>query len=461
MEDISMKSAKLRISQDGMEAYLRLEPPEAGEGYTLAELERFVRSQRVTAEVDEAVITDMITNGTYMKEVCVARGQAPVNGTNGRFDYRFNTNLSSRPVVREDGSVDYWNLNTVEMVQEGQVIAVYIPPQEAVNGMNVLGKPMIAVRGKPLAPLHGKGFHCEEDGCTYVADLTGKIEVVNGQIRISSVYEISGNVGLATGNIDYRGDVVIHGGVESGATVRTSGSLTIDGICENCTIEASKDIILRSGVLGGNKTTIRSGGNVHAKFFEYCRVEAKGYIEVEYALDCRMVCYDHLYLTGKKGLIIGGYAYATTGIDAIVIGNSTEVPTRVHVGASAEMVKEQADHQKAMSEISELIAKITAGLKQYDELAAKKGIDVSKEKKRVELLRIRMMKQAELATHQKELARLSAIIDRSAGATVSVLRSVYAGTVVSIDQNTLMVKEQQDSLKFQKKNDGIVMVSLV
>ena len=106
MEDISMKSAKLRISQDGMEAYLRLEPPEAGEGYTLAELERFVRSQRVTAEVDEAVITDMITNGTYMKEVCVARGQAPVNGTNGRFDYRFNTNLSSRPVVREHGSVD-------------------------------------------------------------------------------------------------------------------------------------------------------------------------------------------------------------------------------------------------------------------------------------------------------------------------------------------------------------------
>ena len=72
-----------------------------------------------------------------------------------------------------------------------------------------------------------------------------------------------------------------------------------------------------------------------------------------------------------------------------------------------------------------------------------------------------MMKQAELATHQKELARLSAIIDRSAGATVSVLRSVYAGTVVSIDQNTLMVKEQQDSLKFQKKDDGIVMVSLV
>ena len=461
MEDISMKGAKLHISQDGMEAYLRLEPPEYGEEYTLSELVRFVRMQKVTTGIDETAIEDMIKNGTYMKDVCVAHGQAAVNGTNGRFDYHFNTNLNSKPVVREDGSVDYWNLHTVEMVQEGQVIAVYVPPQEAVNGVNVMGKPLIAVKGKPLAPLHGKGFHCEEDGCTYVADLSGKIEIVNGQIRISAVYEISGNVGLETGNIDYRGDVVIHGGVEPGATVRTSGTLTIDGICENCTIEASKDIILRSGVLGGNKTTIRSGGNIHAKFFEYCRVEARGYIEVEYALDCHMVSYDRLYLTGKKGHIIGGYAYATSGIDAIVIGNATEVPTRVHVGASAEMLKEQTDHQKAMKELSELIAKITAGLKQYDELAAQKGIDISKDKKRVELLRIRMMKQAERATHQKELERLSAIIDKSAGATVSVLRSVYSGTVVSIDQNTLVVKEQQDSVKFQKKNDGIVMVSLV
>ena len=36
MEDISMRGAVVRISQDSMEAYLTLQPPEAGEGYTLS-----------------------------------------------------------------------------------------------------------------------------------------------------------------------------------------------------------------------------------------------------------------------------------------------------------------------------------------------------------------------------------------------------------------------------------------
>ena len=40
------------------------------------------------------------------------------------------------------------------------------------------------------------------------------------------------------------------------------------------------------------------------------------------------------------GSIIGGYAYAISGMDVNVIGNSTEVKTQVHVGVSAQMRQE-------------------------------------------------------------------------------------------------------------------------
>ena len=60
MEDISMRGAVVRISQDSMEAYLTLQPPEAGEGYTLSELVRYIRTQRVTNGIDEAAIQEMI-----------------------------------------------------------------------------------------------------------------------------------------------------------------------------------------------------------------------------------------------------------------------------------------------------------------------------------------------------------------------------------------------------------------
>ena len=432
MEDISMRGAVVRISQDSMEAYLTLQPPEAGEGYTLSELVRYIGTQRVTNGIDEAAIQEMIDGGVYMRDVCIAKGQPPVNAENGRYELHFNPDVDGKPKVKEDGSIDYWSIRTVEMVKEGQAIATYYPPTEAVNGMNVSGKPILAVRGKPLQPLRGKGFHCTEDGSTYIADLSGKIEMSNGKIRISAVYEIPGDVGIGTGNVEYHGDVVIHGGIKPGAKVSTSGSLTVDGICENCVIEAGKDIVLRSGVLGGNKTSIRAGGNIHAKFFEYCKVKADGFIEVTYALDSHMISFDHIYVTGKKGSIIGGYAYAISGMDL----------------------------QKSIEENGEVIKKITTGLKQFELVAAQKGIDVSKDPRRTELLRAKMKTQADIAESQKAVDRLEELVKRGENAKISVVRKVYSGCVVTIDQQTLTVKELQESVCFQKKKEGVVMISL-
>ena len=394
MEDISMRGAVVRISQDSMEAYLTLQPPEAGEGYTLSELVRYIRTQRVTNGIDEAAIQEMIDGGVYMRDVCIAKGQPPVNAENGRYELHFNPDVDGKPKVKEDGSIDYWSIRTVEMVKEGQTIATYYPPTEAVNGMNVSGKPILAVRGKPLQPLRGKGFHCTEDGSTYIADLSGK------------------------------------------------------------------DIVLRSGVLGGNKTSIRAGGNIHAKFFEYCKVKADGFIEVTYALDSHMISFDHIYVTGKKGSIIGGYAYAISGMDVNVIGNSTEVKTQVHVGVSAQMRQELSDLQKSIEENGEVIKKITTGLKQFELVAAQKGIDVSKDPRRTELLRVKMKTQADIAESQKAVDRLEELVKRGENAKISVVRKVYSGCVVTIDQQTLTVKELQESVCFQKKKEGVVMISL-
>ena len=120
MEDISMRGAVVRISQDSMEAYLTLQPPEAGEGYTLSELVRYIRTQRVTNGIDEAAIQEMIDGGVYMRDVCIAKGQPPVNAENGRYELHFNPDVDGKPKVKEDGSIDYWSIRTVEMVKEGK-----------------------------------------------------------------------------------------------------------------------------------------------------------------------------------------------------------------------------------------------------------------------------------------------------------------------------------------------------
>lgn len=133
------------------------------------------------------------------------------------------------------------------------------------DGKTVTGKPIPAKRGREQLPLKGKGFERKDDN-TYVALMSGKIETQNDRVVILPVHELSGNADLSSGNIDFHGDVVIHGSVESGVIVKASGTITVDGIVEACTLEAGKDIILRSGMLGGNKASVKTKGSITAKF---------------------------------------------------------------------------------------------------------------------------------------------------------------------------------------------------
>ena len=106
--------------------------------------------------------------------------------------------------------------------------------------------------------------------------MDGNIDIENDKIRIQPIYEVSGDANLTTGNIDFTGDIVIHGSVESGVTIKATGSITIDGNVEACTLEAGKDIILRSGMVGGNKAHVRTKGNLYAKFIEYTVIQVEG-----------------------------------------------------------------------------------------------------------------------------------------------------------------------------------------
>ena len=107
-----------------------------------------------------------------------------------------------------------------------------------------------------------------------------------------------------------------------------------------------------------------------------------------------------------------------------------------------------------------LISKITEGLRQYDELAKERGIDVSGDERRMALLRIRMTKQAECASLQKKIDRLNGIAERARGAAVRVLHEVNPGITVTVDSSMLQVKDMHKSVKFIKRKENVVMISI-
>lgn len=454
------KKPKVRISYDEMEAYLRLPMPAFDEDYTLSEVLELLKINGVKYGIDEKKVSEILEKKYYDVELLVAKGDAVADGVDAYFDFYFDTELNKKPTRREDGSVDYWSIHSIEMVKEGQMIAAYHEPISGSNGMNVKGKVIVAKKGRPLPPLTGKGFERSSDNMQYFSQMDGKIEMRNNRIVISSVHEIQGDVGFKTGNIDFRGDVLIHGNVPTGAIVKATGSITIDGNVEGALIEAGKDVIIRGGVLGSEKGTIKSKANVNAKFLEYVTIRAEGSIHTDSAINCNIKTNDKLYLEGKHARLIGGVVYATMGVEASNIGNHYGVKTEVYVGVNKELKKEINYHENCVKEAQDMLDKIAVGLKQLEQFQ-KEGKDVDPQGvNKASLLRTKIVKQADIAAHTQQLNKISETVDNSQDAHIDAFYKVYQGTVVGINDAVHNVEEEQESVCFVEKEGNILMFSL-
>lgn len=444
----------VRMTADSMEAYVMLITPDDGGEYTIESLQKALDDRGVKYGIDEAALTELIDEKKYGVETLVAQGTEPVDGKDGYYDYNFNCNFDKKPLMRPDGTVDYWSVKSIESVVQDQVIAEYHPCVEGTDGKTVTGKPIPAKRGREQLPLKGKGFERKDDN-TYVALMSGKIETQNDRVVILPVHELSGNADLSSGNIDFHGDVVIHGSVESGVIVKASGTITVDGIVEACTLEAGKDIILRSGMLGGNKASVKTKGSITAKFFEFTRIECAGDIRADVLMDCQVQCFGKIIMNGKRGSIIGGLTHGVCGIEVTTLGNDAEKKTVIMAGASPEGYAKLRQLEKTIQELSQGLAQIEEGLRKFEELEKARGVSYKDDPRRVTLLRIKIRDTATLAHSKEEAKQLRNLIESASGACVTVLRETYPGVVIQIEDTKLLVQNNVKSAEFYKLQDKI------
>ena len=451
----------IRISHDQMEAFIMLPLIGIDESYTLEEVLSAAERNKVVFGIDTDAVTNMINERVFGSEVLFARGEKAIDGKDGYYDFNFDYDLNKRPKVREDGSVDYWSIHSVEVVKKGQIIARYIEPVDGRNGRDVLGREIPAKRGRALPPLVGRGFEKSQDGLTYTAGIDGKIEKHKNRILILPILEITGDVDVGTGNIDFVGDVVIHGNIKPGARIMATQSITVDGICESCVLEAGKDIILRGGMIGAGKARLIAKGNLFAKFMEYTQVEVNGFVEADSAVNCTIVSNDKVLFNGGHASIVGGSVYGCAGIEVSKLGNDAFIKTEVHVGVHKKIKIKIAELEKLIAQKQQLLDNINAGIKQIDALCEKAVDRENLDDKKMSLVRAKIEKTADLNSNKEELGSLKSIVERSTDAMVKVSEDVYPNVEVWINNSKVVTKEHVDAVEFVEREGNVVMMSMV
>jgi len=204
-------SVELKVSEDGMEAYIKINSPEDGRIPSVDEILSFLAENGVVFGIDESAIRDAIENKKFGEFILVARGERPKDGVDGYIDYKFNKDRELKPVILEDGRVDYRNLESVESVVKGQLLAVKVPPEPEKDGKNVMGKVVKAYKPKDPKIPAGKNTVVSEDGMKLFAACDGHVVFENGKVVVYPVFTRKGDVDYSIGNIEFVGECGYNG----------------------------------------------------------------------------------------------------------------------------------------------------------------------------------------------------------------------------------------------------------
>ena len=452
------KGTYLRVDDDGMAAWLYLAPPDRKQTYVKSDLETFLQRSGVVKGFHSSNLSAMIKKKVYDREILVAQGMPVKEGTDGYFEYLFTPEEYGVPKIRKDGSVDYSNMSALQNVRKGEKVAIYHYAVQGEDGYTVLGGEMKAKPTRDMPPMRGKGILREND--VYYAQCDGKIEVKDGKIDIQNVHEISGDVDMIIGKVEFFGDVIINGNVESGVTIRAGRNIEIHGTTGCAALFAGGDVILSRGIQGGGKISAR--GNVFADFIENTTVEAGGMVQSNTILNARISAKDKVITTGKRGAIIGGYTHAVKGIEVMTAGNDVEVKTTLHCRYDAEqfakLIETKRKEAETKQKLSELVETMTEALREK----RMRGSATSKttEAKLSEWNRMKDEYFAELDKIGNEREKLEEIMERSKGAYIKIDGNLYRNVVIGINAEQIIMDRNTCFMKYTADR-GIIEGSVI
>lgn len=441
----------VEVSQDEMEAHLVVQPALGGRKLSVAQIEEALQAagvvEGVKREVVEAAVAAQEGGGRFL----VAKGRAPVDGSDGYIDYRFSVQgVAPRPLELEDGRVDYYNLRTVQSATSGQVLAVRVAPTKGLAGVTVTGRALPARAGREVRLPKGKNTDVDAaDPNQLVAVITGQVMVAGGKVHVLPVYDVRGDVDFGTGNVDFQGSVVVKGSVRNGFTIRAAGNVEVFGSVEAATIVTEGDVVIRGGVQGGDRGRI-VGRNVQAKYIQNCRLEATGDVVVDEGLMYAEVdAQGKVEARGSKGRIVGGTVRAVSLVSARVIGSKLGTHTEVMVGVSPEVrgelervTQELLARQRQLGEVVKSIHLIKEAVAAGRPLPRGDGERLSK---LVEAMQQLNEVIEELGPRQEEL---KVLVEAASTGQVRASDRAFPGVRVSIGPVSMLVRDETPKALF-------------
>ena len=444
----SDSTVKVDITPDEMKAYIKITPPRhGGRHLEVDDVVHALKSYGIVIGFQESAIRDALLEDRYMEEILAAQGQPPKHGRDAYVDYK--VSIGKEQVKYEEdsrGRVDYKQMNLIENVVVGQILAEKMPADDGVMGRTLMNRIVEARDGKDIELKQGRGTILSEDRTRLIAEINGQVVYANGKVSVEPVHRVSGDVGPKTGNIMFLGSVIITGNVLDNYEVKAAGNVEVSGAVQKARIEAEGDIIIRAGIHGREGAHIEStGGSLHTKFIQSAEVFVAGDVVVqEGILHSKVEAGERIICNGRRAQIVGGQIRATKEVRAKMIGSQANTKTEVTVGTDPRILAQYEELQTMKKEEESALSKDKKEMATLE--ARKKGDQESFSEEHEATLQKKLAharkQEAKIADLAQEIARLDEYMQEiGAEGKVHAEKEIFGGVMVTIKDYTQPISD--------------------
>ncbi len=446
---------RVEVIEQGFGAILCVSAPEDSEEWvTRKQCEEKLQETGIIFGIDREMLKNVVDK-RLSEPVKIARGIKPRPGKKAKLQLHFVSEKKVKPRERDDGTVDYHNLEMVESVDVGQLLATKEPPTPGEAGMTVRGDEIEGPYGKDFQLRAGNGAVLDEEGLRVHSEASGHPVCERGnRISVYPIYRVKRNVDFGVGNVDFVGTVHIGGGVASGFTVKARGDIQVGGSSSAEQVTAGQDVIVGGGIQGLKRGRVEAGRDVRARFIENAYVMSERNVHAGSILHSQVECRGRVEVSAGKGLIAGGAVRAGEAVVAKAIGTPLATPTEIQVGTDPVVRKEMAKAVNDAKECERQILQLEAQKESINSLQAFKGDD--KQRAQTQRLERRLRLLREHFEELNEIAeRLTEVIDNSDKGLVKA-DIVHPGVRIHVGLSTMFVDETRRNLHLQPGSSELV-----
>jgi len=452
----------IALDADAMRAALSLHPdPEAARVFDMEDILSALEAARVTRGTDQRVLGKLLHEARQGRPpgelVVVARGQSGTAGRDAYLTYPpFERYANNERLPKE--AIELTQSQIVN-VNVGETVAIYHALEDGSPGCNVRGEYLAVEPGIDVTPRAGRNLR--RDGERIIATIDGRLVVQERILQVEENVRIDGDLTVLYGDIDFVGNILVYGNIESGLTIHGHRDITVHGSVFGSTIICDRNLTVKNGIVGGEDAYVEVHGDFEASFVENLQLSVWGDCIIQKSLvNTHLYCGRQVTMPGR-GHLVSGEVHARDGIEVAQVGVPVGTKAKLAVGIDAlanrrilDIERELGAAEARIKRIRELDEEVGPMTRAYQALAPQKRQEIEK------LLAALPALETEVASLRTEHARLTQQSKKNHEARISVRGQVHEDAVIQFPLGRLVVRPASRRLTYAFDLEEMRVVSL-